>query len=70
MTNQVEVRDVVDIHQYYQNLIFTAFTGPNEDKIIDMLKVLVSLGVDFLYKDKLKQTPLFYAAKNGYDKLI
>ena len=35
-----------------------------------MIKVLVSLGVDFLHKDNLKQSPLFYAAKNGHMKVI
>jgi hypothetical protein len=48
MTNQVEVRDVVDAHQYFQNLIFTACVSQNESKTLDMVKVLVSLGVDFL----------------------
>lgn len=34
-----------------------------------MLELMVQLGVDLHQKDSLKQTPLFYAAKNGYLKL-
>lgn len=35
-----------------------------------MMELMVQLGVDLHQKDSLKQTPLFYAAKNGYLKLI
>ena len=35
-----------------------------------MITILIQLGVDFHQKDNLKQTPLFYAARDGKCKLI
>jgi len=35
-----------------------------------MMQLMVQLGVDMLKKDNLKQSPLYYAAKNGYLKLL
>jgi len=34
------------------------------------MQLMVQLGVDMLKKDNLKQSPLYYAAKNGYLKLL
>ena len=70
MRNSIEIRDVVDVNQFNQNLAFTAVQGTNEEKAINMLKYLVSLGVDFKQKDNLKQTPIYYAAKLGHFRLI
>ena len=46
MKNSVEVRDVTDSNAFDQNLIFTAAQIANENSALDMLKILVSLGVD------------------------
>ncbi len=70
MTNQIEVRDVTDDSLFSQNLVFTAANVKDETKAMNFIKLLVSLGVDFRVKDNLKQTPLFYAAKNGHARLI
>lgn len=70
MRNNIEVRDVIDIGQFNQNLAFTSVQCPNEEKAMDLLRYCVSLGVDFRQKDNLKQTPLFYAAKLGHIKII
>lgn len=35
-----------------------------------MVKVLVELGVSSIKEDSLKQTPLFYAAREGNSNLI
>ena len=70
MRNKVEVRDVIDAQTFNQNLCFTAVQGSDEIKCLDMLKFLVSLGVDLNAKDNLKQTPLFYAAKQGHCSII
>jgi len=35
-----------------------------------MVKVLVEMGVDPLKEDALKQTPIFYAAREGNEAVI
>ena len=35
-----------------------------------MINVLVELGIDAVREDSLKQTPLFYAAREGNAKVI
>ena len=51
-------------------MAFTACQCPTEDKCLMMLRQCVSLGVDWKKKDNLNQTPLFYASKMGYNRLI
>ena len=65
-----EVRDVMtDLPKFKQNLIFAAIQINNEDKAIVMLKYLCELGVDCSQMDNLKQTTLFYTARDGKIKL-
>lgn len=66
----VELRDVQDLSQFKQNLIFSAICAPDEDQAIAMIKLLVERGIDILQKDTLNQTPLYYAARDGKLKLI
>lgn len=70
MTYNLEVRDVVDQGQFNQNLHFSALTAPDEEQAVKMMGVLVQLGVDLNQKDNLKQSPLFYAARDGKCKII
>ena len=43
---------------------------PDQDKAIEMITILVQLGVDLYQKDNLKQTPLFYASRDGKVKVM
>lgn len=70
MRYNIEVRDVVDIGQFNQNLCFSACQASDEEAAMNMLELLVSMGVDLFTKDNLKQTPLYYASKSGHLKLI
>jgi ankyrin repeat protein len=70
MKYNVEVRDVIDHSQFNQNLCFAAAQAPTESKAMQMMKLMVQLGVDLQRKDTLKQSPLFYACKNGYISMI
>ena len=70
MKYNIEVRDVVDIQSFNQSLIFSAAAIADEEQSIKMITILIQLGVDFHQKDNLKQTPLFYAARDGKVKLI
>lgn len=65
-----EIRDVIDVGQFKQNLVFSAITIQDEDKAIAMIKALVEKGVDLLARDTLNQTPLYYASRDGKTKLI
>lgn len=70
MKYNIEVRDVVDAQSFNQSLIFSAIAIPDEEQTIKMITILIQLGVDFHQKDNLKQTPLFYAARDGKCKVI
>ena len=67
---KIEVRDIKDPGQFNQNLCCSAVQGTDEEKCIKMLELVCKLGVDVHQKDDLKQTPLFYALKNGYLRII
>ena len=51
-------------------MIFAAVAIPDQDKAIEMITILVQLGVDLYQKDNLKQTPLFYASRDGKVKVM
>ena len=55
---------------FSQTPIFTACIIPNHELAFKMIKVLVELGIDPTKEDALKQTPLFYAAREGNSKAI
>jgi ankyrin repeat protein len=61
---------VKDYDTFRQNLLFSSVLGPNEDKTIQIMTYLIEKGVDPLEKDNLKQTPLFYAAREGRSKVV
>jgi ankyrin repeat protein len=66
----IEVRDVTDIGQFNQNLVFSSVFIQNEEQIIKMMTVLIQMGVDLFQKDNLKQTSLYYACRDGKCKVI
>lgn len=70
MKYNIEVRDVTDIGSFCQNLIFNAVMIQDEESAIRMIHILIQLGVDLYQKDNLKQTPLYYAARDGKLKVI
>jgi len=70
LKTNVEVREVKDTAQFNQSLLFSAIQGPDENKCLKMIEVLCKLGVDIHQKDDLKQSPLFYACKAGFNKII
>ena len=70
MKYNIEVRDVVDVSQFNQSLFFSTVAIPEEEQAIKMITILIQLGVDFHQKDNLKQTPMFYAARDGKCKLL
>jgi hypothetical protein len=42
----------------------------DEEVAIQFMEILIESGVDLFFKDNLKQTPVFYAARDGKCKLI
>ena len=42
----------------------------NEETALKMVQVLVDMGADCTKEDDLKQIPLFYAAREGYNKVV
>ena len=67
----MELRDIIsDATTFQQNLLFAATAIQNEDTGIKFLTLLIESGVDLFQKDNLKQTPLFYAARDGKSKLV
>jgi ankyrin repeat protein len=55
---------------FQQNLIFTATTVSDEEISLKIITELIESGVDVFEKDTLRQSPLFYAARDGKCKLI
>lgn len=55
---------------FSQTPIFSACIIPDKDLSLRMIKVLVDFGVDPKREDSLKQTPLFYIAREGNNKAI
>ena len=50
-------------------MLFSAATISNEEVGIHFMTNLIESGVDVLQKDSLKQTPLFYASRDGKPKV-
>ena len=65
------MRDVhSDVETFQQNLIFSATVIKDQDIAIDMMKFLIESGVDPTQKDNLKQSSIYYAARDGKLKVI
>lgn len=67
----VELRDIIsDPVSFQQNLLFAATAIPSEAMAIQFMTNLIESGVDLHQRDNLKQTPLFYACRDGKIKLV
>ena len=67
----IDVSQVIDeAKNFYQTLVFSACTIKNADVALQMTKVLTELGANPAREDSLKQTPLFYASREGHIELI
>ena len=70
-THNIDCSTVIDeAKNFSQTPIFSACIIPDHDLAFRMINVLVELGIDPVKEDSLKQTPLFYAAREGNAKLI
>ena len=56
---------------FYQNGLYAAAQMKDEDKSLQMIRVLVQHGISIRScNDSLKQTPLYYAVREGHEKVI
>ena len=55
---------------FSQTPIFHACIIPDKDLAFKMIKVLIELGMDPIKEDSLKQTPIFYASREGNTEAI
>ena len=70
--SNIDVAGIVDEpRNFCQTLAFSAVVVPNKETAFEMFKALVEeFGVDPLKEDSLKQTPIFYAARDGNTNII
>jgi len=66
----IDVANLVDESNFNQNAAFSAAVIKSEDQSLKMLKVLQEMGVNCAKIDNLNQTPLYYAAREGNNKVI
>ncbi len=50
---------------FRQPALYFAVTSLNDTAAVEMIRVLISNGVDVKYKDQNDQTVLFYACRDG-----
>jgi ankyrin repeat protein len=55
---------------FSQTPVFHACVNTDHETAFKMIKVLIELGIDPLKEDLLKQTPLFYAARQGNSRIL
>ena len=69
--SSIDVKQVLDEPKNFsQTPIFHACIFPDKDHAFKMLKVLIELGMDPIKEDSLKQTPIFYASREGNSQAI
>ena len=62
---------ITDATTFYENALFLASQIKDEDTAIKMVEVLTQSGVRIKTSiDSLKQTPLYYAVREGHARLI
>lgn len=67
----IDVTTVIDESKNFsQTLLFTACVIRDPEQSSKMVQLLISLGIDPKKEDTLKQTPLFYAARQGNQETI
>lgn len=65
----VDPSQLVDEPNFKQHLIFSATIIPDDALATKMADVLKNLGVNPAQADSLRQTPLYYAAREGKNQL-
>lgn len=55
---------------FSQTPVFSACVIKSEETSLKMCQLLIQMGADPNREDDLKQIPLFYAAREGYNKVI
>lgn len=64
--SNIDCANLVDeTKNFSQTPIFSACIVPDKELAFKMIKVLVELGMDPIKEDSLKQTPIFYASREG-----
>ena len=68
---QIDVKNVVDeLKNFSQTLLFQACVIRDPSQAFRMVQMLSAHGVDAKKEDTLKQTPLFYAARQGNQDIV
>ena len=66
----IDVATLIDEQKNFsQSVVFSACVVKNEETSIKMCQVLIDMGADPAREDDLKQSPLFYAAREGYSNV-
>lgn len=69
--SNIDVKQLIDEPKNFsQNPIFAACIASSHENGYRMVKALSDLGCDPLFNDSLKQTPLFYASRDGNNQII
>ena len=69
--SNIDIANLVDEPKNFsQTPIFSACIIPDKELALRMIKMLVNFGVDPKREDSLKQTPLFYIAREGNTQAI
>ena len=63
--HNIQPREVIDANNFNQNLLFSATALRDEDSAIELCTELIKKGADPGVIDNLKQTPLYYASRDG-----
>jgi len=64
------VANLSDEANFKQNPIFSATVIRDENKAVEMAKILTDMGVKPCTPDTLNQTPLYYSAREGKNNLV
>ena len=66
--SNIDVTQIQDeAKNFNQSPMFAASVISDKEVAFKMIKVLIDLGISPLKEDSLKQTPLFYAAREGFN---
>ena len=69
--NNLDINQVRDEQKnFYQSPMFAATVLSDKEQAFKMMQMLVNLGLNPLNEDSLKQTPLFYACRDGFNQAI
>ena len=67
----LDIANILDeAKNFSQTPNFSACVVKGEENSLKMVEVLINLGCDPNKEDDLKQIPLFYAAREGFNKVV